>query len=253
MALRPAEYCCGACPLLQGVQIIASCTVASGTYTLLSMLMRGPNDRVAQSETMAAVEFMKMIVHSFALLAGLKGLIGVMFRDPRHLRVLFLYHIVELFTMGIALIVREIEACKELDKIQRLTKSKRTIPCSSARVALFADFCIHAILFLYFAYIIWSLMNHLEAGEMGIRPPLLGGEHELTSMGGTRGDMADPWLLLGQHADAQQSLMQQRAPLNMHGGGANSGPAPFSGAPRRLTEEELPAAEPFRGTPHRLA
>jgi len=255
MPPAPAEHCCGACPLLQGVQIIASYTVVVGTFSLLSLLMKGPQDEPIQSETVQAVEFVEMLFHALAFCAGLKGLIGVMFRDPRRLRVLFFYHIGELLVKGIAFIFREAEACVELKKLQRLHSSAKKMDCQSARIAFLLEFSIHAVLFSYFAYVIWSLITRLESGELGLRTTGLDLEQELAD----RAVLADPWLFMG--AGDTSALLQTRPPLStpLTGGGANSrqqggAPRPFSGAPRNLNERDGQPApnEPFQGTPHRL-
>jgi len=252
MPLQPAESCCGACPLLQGVQIIASYTVVVGTFSLLSLLMKGPADKPVASESMQVVEFLERVYHTLAFFAGLKGLIGVMFRDSRRLRVLFLYHLGELIVKGIAVILREAEACEELRRLQRLHKTAENVDCQTAQIGLLLEFCIHGALFSYFAYVIWSLVSRLESGELGRR----GGLGELDQELAERGVLADPWLFMGS-GDA----LLQRAPLTSTltegagGRGAGSGaPRPFSGVPRNLNErgEQPSPNEPFQGTPHRL-
>mmetsp|Transcript_40052 Transcript_40052/g.101737 ORF Transcript_40052/g.101737 Transcript_40052/m.101737 type:complete len:261 (+) Transcript_40052:105-887(+) len=259
MPLQPAENCCGACPLLQGVQIIASYTVVVGTFSLLSLLMKWPADKPVASESMQVVEFLETVYHTLAFFAGLKGLIGVMFRDSRRLRVLFLYHLGELIVKGIAVIVMEAEACEELRRLQRLHKTAENADCQKARIELFLEFCIHGALFSYFAYVIWSLVSRLESGELGRR----GGLGDLDQELADRGVLADPWLFMGS-SDTQHALLQ-RAPLTStltegagsRGGGRSAGsgaPRPFSGAPRNLNErgEQPSPNEPFQGTPHRL-
>lgn len=254
MPPAPAEHCCGACPLLQGVQIIASYTVVVGTFSLLSLLMKGPADKPIQSETFQAVEFLETAFHTLAFFAGLKGLLGVMFRDPRRLRVLFFYHVGELLVKGIAFIFREAEACEELRKLERLHRSTQKMDCQSARIAFLIEFIIHAMLFSYFAYVIWSLVTRLESGELGLGRTGLDLEQELAD----RAVLADPWLFVG--TGDTSTLLQNRPLLTTPLTGANGrqqggAPRPFSGAPRNLNEGggEPAASEPFQGTPHRLA
>mmetsp|Transcript_77346 Transcript_77346/g.195321 ORF Transcript_77346/g.195321 Transcript_77346/m.195321 type:complete len:217 (-) Transcript_77346:170-820(-) len=215
--------------------------------------MRGPAEKPIQSETVQAVEFLKDVFLTLAFFAGLKGLIGVMFRDPRRLRVLFFYHVGELFVKGIAFIFREAEACVELKKLQRLHSSAKKMDCQSARFFFLLEFSIHAVLFSYFAYVIWSLVTRLESGELGLRRTGLDLEQELAD----RAVLADPWLFMGT-GDAS-ALLQNRPPLSTPLTGANSrqqggAPRPFSGAPRNLNERggEPAPNEPFQGTPHRL-
>jgi len=243
-----------ACPLIQGVQIISSYTVVVGTFSFLSLLMRGPHDEVGETEAMVVVEFAQTIMHTTALFAGLKGILGVLFRDPARLRVLFLYHLCELVLSCVAIVFREVEACDELKKLQQLHKSDAMgkLDCSSARIWMFAMFSTHVLLVAYFAYVIWSLFTRLEAGDMAVRPHLF--EEELANRAG----LADPWLLI-RHGDNSNLPFPPRVPPNRQHGAALGGagaaePAPFSGQPRTLAEQQPLASAPehFRGTPHRL-
>mmetsp|Transcript_9781 Transcript_9781/g.18920 ORF Transcript_9781/g.18920 Transcript_9781/m.18920 type:complete len:248 (-) Transcript_9781:131-874(-) len=246
MLPRPAEHCCGACPLLQGVQIVASYTVVVGMFSLLSLLMRGPAAKhPGPPEMLLFVEWCQTFIHTVALFAGLKGLIGVMFRDPARLRTLLRYHIAELVVSSVGVVLKEVEACEELRKLRQIHKSPK-IDCTSARVLLMVEFAIHAFLFSYFAFVIWSLIARLEAGELGVRPPLLDPEHELADRSG----FSDVWPL-GRTAGDGNSLWMQRVPLS-GGPSAAAGPQPFSGAPRTLSDQQAVAPEPFHGTAHRL-
>lgn len=259
MSPPPAEHCCCACPLLQGVQIIASYTVVVGTYNLLSLLMRGPADEPAQSESLQVVSFLETVYHTLAFFAGLKGLIGIMFRDSRRLRVLFLYNIGDLLVKSVTLIFREAEACDELRKRHSLHPTAVPMNCETARVLVMTEYVIHTALFAYFVYVIWSLITRLESGELGLRRGM-DMDQELAD----RAVLVDPWLFIGA-GDASNSLMS-RAPLvpgapqagaGERGAAAGRGggvPRPFSGAPRNLDErgQQPASSEPFQGTAHRL-
>eukprot|EP00747_Dinoflagellata_sp_TGD_P019142 gnl/TRDRNA2_/TRDRNA2_126972_c0_seq1.p1 gnl/TRDRNA2_/TRDRNA2_126972_c0~~gnl/TRDRNA2_/TRDRNA2_126972_c0_seq1.p1 ORF type:complete len:269 (+),score=36.88 gnl/TRDRNA2_/TRDRNA2_126972_c0_seq1:48-809(+) len=252
--MQPAERCCGSCTLLQGVQIIASYDVVNGAVHVL-WLLTGRSETVAgRSDIAIVVDSVQTFVHAMALLAGLKGLVGAVLRDARRVRMLFVYHVVELIVGCIAIIFRDAEACREIARLQRLHRKNnywQGMDCSSIRGLLFMEFGIHLLLFSYLSYIVWSLAERLQssggAGDLG-RPPLLG-DHELAERG-FGGDGLPPWFLGasgGLDGDMQQ---QQRAPLNLHG---QTGSAPpFSGQPRNLADASIQGPTPFSGTPHRL-
>lgn len=242
-----------------GVQIIASYTVVIGAVNMISLLTGRTSEVAERSETAAVVECVQTFVDSLALLFGLQGLCGVMLRDSRRLRVLFMYHIAEIIVSSIAIIFREAEVCEELARMQKAKKMLK-INCTQASLALFIEFCIHALFFGYFAYITWSAVTRLEAGDLRDRPGALFGvgEYEMAD----RFAFADPfppWWVMG-HPSADASLHHQRVPHR----GPPTGPSPFSGAPRNLAEMQArprepqqplqppPTIEPFAGTPHRL-
>jgi len=244
--LQPAERCCGTCSLLQGVQIISSYTVVVGLFDLLSLLMRGmqPSSETGQSELVSVIQSLQTLLHALGLPAGMKGVLGIMLRDPQRLRVLYYYHFAEILMSCIAVSVREMDLCDELVRLQKLHKPVK-IGCSSARVMIFTGFCIHTLQFTYFAFCIWSLVKRLEDGEFG-RPPFIA-ESELVDHAG----LTDPWLIMARGGNDSSSFLQQRAPLNAQGrASGGSAPQPYAGEPRTLSEQAPP--EPFSGTPHRL-
>eukprot|EP00440_Ansanella_granifera_P072651 gb/GFBE01078838.1/.p1 GENE.gb/GFBE01078838.1/~~gb/GFBE01078838.1/.p1 ORF type:complete len:253 (+),score=44.73 gb/GFBE01078838.1/:1-759(+) len=251
MAPQPAETCCLSCSLLQGVQVIASYTVVVGSFSMLSILVGGPKNTETQSVALTTVDFLQTMVHTLALFAGFKGLIGVLLRDAHRLRVLLLYHVCELLMSCLALIVRLAKGCQQLEHLQKLHKTKLKLDCSSLQASLILEFAIHAALIAYFAFIIWSLATRLEAGELG--QPSLFGDQEMADRTGTLGD---PWLFLQPPGSETSSILfQQRAPLSgvRAGGAGSAGPTPFSGAPRNLDDQQATSSpEPFSGTPYRL-
>lgn len=228
--------------------MLSSYTVVVGGFSVLSLLTGRSREAAGESVLSALIDCVQTFVHSLALLAGLKGLVGIMYRDPRRLRTLLIYHIGEVAMRTVAVVFRVAEACDELKRLQRLHKMMK-IDCASARMALVAEYCIHATLFSYFIYIIWSLIVRLEAGELG-RPQLF--DHELADRAGLT-ESFPPWFFMGHPGGDPNNatlLQQQRTPLNVGGPGA---PQPFSGAPRTLEDPSQPhGIEPFRGTPHRL-
>mmetsp|Transcript_32409 Transcript_32409/g.69424 ORF Transcript_32409/g.69424 Transcript_32409/m.69424 type:complete len:264 (-) Transcript_32409:69-860(-) len=259
----PAETCCWTCPLLQGAQIISSYTVLVGAFSILSLLLQGPDDEVT-SETLQTVNLFDRGFHTLAFCAGMKGMIGVMFRDVRRLRVLLLYLVVEMAVKGVNVIFREVEACDELKRMEALEVERaahsdnahhhhklRFADCSWVRIALFGDFLFHTALFAYFAYILWSLIKRLEAGEfrMSVFADL---EQELAD----RAVLEEPWLWSGQQEGQTDNQNQSRVGAARLAGPAGRGrglPRPFSGAPRNLSEnEEQASLQPFQGTAHRL-
>eukprot|EP00933_Yihiella_yeosuensis_P083238 TRINITY_DN97432_c0_g1_i1.p1 TRINITY_DN97432_c0_g1~~TRINITY_DN97432_c0_g1_i1.p1 ORF type:complete len:255 (-),score=42.23 TRINITY_DN97432_c0_g1_i1:218-982(-) len=253
MAPQPAQTCCMSCSLLQGAQVIASYTVVIGFFSVLSLLM-GPAETESQPMSLTIVDFMVKVVHFIALIAGLKGLVGVVLRDPVRLRVLLTYHVLELFTSVIRLIVQEAKGCEQLERLEELSKTKTKLDCASFQYAMLIQFVIHASLISYFAYIIWSLITRLENGD--ITSALGLGETELGDRSAL--GLGDPWLFVhpSSMGTDPNALLQQRAPLR--GNSGQGAPQPFSGAPRNLGEQQAgtqaqPAAPaPFQGTPHRL-
>jgi hypothetical protein len=196
-----------------------------------------------------------MVMNIFALYAGLKGLIGVVLRDSRRLRVLFMYHIGQLFAILIILVLSEIEACREppinKDPHPQLVTNQETAPtsapvhpldCQTKRNFILVESCIHFVLYAYFAFMLWSLYTRLEAGELSHSS--LFGEHELADQ-----SLGDPWLFVGPPTGVNQSnsILSSLAARSRH-----ASPEPFTGAPQTLQEQPLTAPEPFSGTPYRL-
>ncbi|CAJ1335516.1 unnamed protein product [Effrenium voratum] len=244
MAPSPAETCCLSCSLLQGVQVISTYTVVFGSFNMLIVLMGGPKNVETHSVVLATVEFLRMMVHTFALFAGFKGLIGVLLKDVERLRVLLLYHLCSLVLLCLQLVVVFVKGCQELEMLQKLHRQKEVqrVDCSTYQAQLFVSYMLEAGLMSYFAFIIWSLIVRIEAGELG-EPSLLR-EQELADRA-----LGDPWLFV--HAPGGESasfLRHERA-----------APTPFSGIPRNLDEQMPDAAQaapqapaPFQGTPYRL-
>eukprot|EP00439_Symbiodinium_sp_Y106_P028456 s128_g3.t1 len=243
MAPPPAETCCLSCSLLQGVQVISTYTVVFGSFSMLSVLMGGPRTAETHSVVLATVEFLKMMVNTLALFAGFKGLIGVLLKDVERLRVLLLYHLCYLVMICLELVVGLIKGCQELEMLQKLHPQKeiQKMSCGTFQVHIFAMFLAQGAIMGYFAFIIWSLIVRIEAGEMG-QPSLLR-DQELAERAGALGD---PWLFV----NAPGSDMR---PNEFRGHGP-AGPTPFSGAPRNLEEQSTgpQTTEPFQGTPYRL-
>lgn len=237
--------------------MIASYQVVTGGFSILSLITGRSREAAGESELSAIIDCVQTFVHSLALLAGLKGLVGIMYRDSQRLRILLVYHVGELMMRSVAIVFREVEACRELKRLQELHHDKMAkIDCASARTALFAEYCIHCALFCYFMYMIWSLITRLEAGELG-RPQLF--DHELGQLDRTGlGESMPPWFFMNHQGDTNAGLLQQQRTGLLPGLNAASGnPPPFSGEPRTLEDlhpalGSAPSIQPFRGTPHRL-
>jgi len=141
------------------------------------------------------------------------------------------------------LVVGLIKGCQELEMLQKLHPQKeiQKMSCGTFQVHIFAMFLAQGAIMGYFAFIIWSLIVRIEAGEMG-QPSLLR-DQELAERAGALGD---PWLFV----NAPGSDMR---PNEFRGHGP-AGPTPFSGAPRNLEEQSTgpQTTEPFQGTPYRL-
>ncbi|CAJ1461064.1 unnamed protein product [Effrenium voratum] len=198
MAPSPAETCCLSCSLLQGVQVISTYTVVFGSFNMLIVLMGGPKNVETHSVVLATVEFLRMMVHTFALFAGFKGLIGVLLKDVERLRVLLLYHLCSLVLLCLQLVVVFVKGCQELEMLQKLHRQKEVqrVDCSTYQAQLFVSYMLEAGLMSYFAFIIWSLIVRIEAGELG-EPSLLR-EQELADRA-----LGDPWLFV--HAPGGES------------------------------------------------
>lgn len=266
--IQPAERCCGGCPLLQGVQIIASYSVVMGSFSLLSLLRKEPADGSGESQSLVIVSSMQMLLRTFALFAGLKGLIGICTKTAQPLRVLLFYHVADLALSSVAIILQELDACHELAEVQRMhelaeaqhmhtSKHPPKITCDQARLVLAMGYCIHSFMTGYFAYVIWSLIVRLEADDFLF-------ESELAERGGLGGPWAnDPFVLFGQGSPGDPHNLNgplfHRVPPNapfggpafMGGGGrgawasaaaagGDSGtapPRPFAGEPRNLADQ----------------
>jgi len=287
----PAETCCFSCPLLQGVQIIASYTVVVGVFSLMSMVTKGPaEERAKRHELVELVAFIGMVFHAMAFFAGLKGLVGIILRDPPRLRVLLLYYIGELVVSSLAFIVTATESCDDLarvDNFQNATKQEQhhapaKLDCTSIRLLVVAHFMLHFALFSYFAFVIWSLISRIETGDASFHRSGLDLDEELAE----RAMLSDPWLSIAT-IDPQGTMFQHRMPMaglsssmvprRVASGGI---PQPFSGIPRTMEEDgndaggtaaqnsdhpgsaaqqqqqqpvrQQPLRGPFQGTAHRL-
>merc|ERR1712232_1182891 len=94
--LQPAERCCFRRPLLEGVKLIATDTVVIGVFGVFSFFLNTVR-KDHHSPAYASVVLLQSFANLFGLVAGCKGLMGVMARDPRRLRVLLAYHFAQLF------------------------------------------------------------------------------------------------------------------------------------------------------------
>mmetsp|Transcript_41821 Transcript_41821/g.90639 ORF Transcript_41821/g.90639 Transcript_41821/m.90639 type:complete len:256 (+) Transcript_41821:47-814(+) len=254
MAPSPAETCCLSCTLLQGVQVISTYTVVSGSINMLGLLMNGPRSVPSHSVILATVEFLNMMLHTFALFAGFKGLIGVLLKDVERLRVLMLYHLCALLLLCLERVVGFVKGCQELEMEKKLTNREEILKmdCNTYQARLCLKFVLDAGLMSYFAFIIWSLIVRIEAGELG-EPSLLR-EQELADRA-----LGDPWLFV--QTPGESATFLRREPRG-------HAPTPFSGVPRNLEDQEAQASlqeegqahdrqgrgsvEAFQGTPYRL-
>jgi len=233
--------------------MIASYEVVLGGCSVIYLLTGRSHEAAGESEVSKIVDRVLTFVHSLALLAGLKGLVGILHRDPRRLRMLLFYHVGELAVRSVSLIFREVEACRVASSQERPVDLKRPQEPHHHKVptieTILVEYCIHVVLFGYFIYAIWSLITRLEAGEFG-RSELF--DNELADRTGLGESGLPPsWFFLGAAgSDTNAGLLsQQRTPLNAGGGG----PQPFSGQPRTLNDPlQDQGIEHFRGTPHRL-
>eukprot|EP00812_Abedinium_dasypus_P009876 NODE_3534_length_773_cov_278.782730.p2 GENE.NODE_3534_length_773_cov_278.782730~~NODE_3534_length_773_cov_278.782730.p2 ORF type:complete len:225 (+),score=56.45 NODE_3534_length_773_cov_278.782730:40-675(+) len=206
-------------------------------------LCTSKHDTANMPESIAVVDTVETFVHACAFIAGLKGLIGIMFRDPKRIRMLLIYHIVEVVTSGIVVVFRVAGACEELDRLRQPQAERNLrISCSSVRLALAGEFVLHFCFFSYCIFIIWSLMTRMEAGEFGRGLSLFGSEGLFD-----RTDVNASWLFLPTH---EANAAQQYVPLGVP---VLAVAPPFSGEPRTLAGPTEPCTvDHFRGMPRRL-
>eukprot|EP00434_Breviolum_minutum_P026389 symbB.v1.2.023330.t2/scaffold2128.1/size88402/8 len=174
------------------------------------------------------------------------------------LRVLMLYHLCSLLLMCLELVVGFIKGCQELEMLQKLYHRKELLKmdCNTYQARLCVKFVFEAGLMSYFAFIIWSLIVRIEAGELG-EPSLLR-EQELADRA-----LGDPWLFVQTPGESATFLRRERG---------HPAPTPFSGVPRNLEDAEAQASlqedgqpqsqgqgrqgrgsvDAFQGTPYRL-
>eukprot|EP00928_Gymnodinium_smaydae_P013724 TRINITY_DN14984_c0_g5_i1.p1 TRINITY_DN14984_c0_g5~~TRINITY_DN14984_c0_g5_i1.p1 ORF type:complete len:299 (+),score=53.53 TRINITY_DN14984_c0_g5_i1:111-899(+) len=261
MRLRPASRCCWGRSLLHGVQIIALYTFVLGTCGVLSFFGRVASASDANSDLLA-VECLQNVVHSLGIYAGLKTLIGVMLQDPKRIRVLLVYQLgerlVSLLTLPLAINV----SCLQVEKLHKLNKAMH-VDCNAARTALCTETAFQTILYAYFAYVTWSLVARLEAGDLGLglaaaaspfaeqEPLELGRAPGILRLLGTLPSNADGATENGAgDADgASATRLSQGGPR----AGLRSGLQPFAGAPQTLEDATRQSSpEPFAGTAYRL-
>lgn len=227
--MPPAEQCCCVCSLPQGVQAISWYSVIVGALSMLSLLMNGLVDSPVRSRLEQAVGLLETLFHSLAFFAGLKGLLGVMFRDSKPLRTLLLYHASELVVRSVSFLFREADACSELRRLQILHRAPQDMTCETPRIAMLLTFVVHCATLLYFVYVVWSFIVRLQSGEFG--HPGIGFEDTEAFF---------------RHGGALEAL----------DGAQPAGQAiqPFAGPPRSLREggEGCIVGEAFRGEPQRL-
>jgi len=216
--LPPTQQCCCGCSLQRGVQMIALYSIVVGALTLTSLLIDGTEDNPALTEADELVGMMAMIYQSLALFVGLKGVLGIAFRDMRSVRMLLLYYVVEVIVRSIAFAAREAWACTELRRLQLLREASDELTCETMRSELLVVYLLHIAVLLYFAYVIWSFVVRTESGEHG-------GGAEMESL-----------LVPSSGADRPAASMFQ----------------PYAGVPHSLVEDRLPPSLARPGVPHSL-
>eukprot|EP00435_Cladocopium_sp_Y103_P057329 s819_g19.t1 len=145
-------------------------------------------------------------------------------QEHERLRVLMLYHLCALLLLCLERVVGFVKGCQELEMEKKLTHREEILKmdCNTYQVRLCIKFVLDAGLMSYFAFIIWSLIVRIEAGELG-EPSLLR-EQELADRA-----LGDPWLFV-QTPGAQRS----RCPDTVFRGATKSGRSRSSSiSPRR--------------------
>eukprot|EP00929_Paragymnodinium_shiwhaense_P004771 TRINITY_DN105952_c0_g1_i1.p1 TRINITY_DN105952_c0_g1~~TRINITY_DN105952_c0_g1_i1.p1 ORF type:complete len:257 (-),score=56.89 TRINITY_DN105952_c0_g1_i1:171-941(-) len=252
--LRPAERCCCR-PLQEGVKVISTYTVLMGLFGVMSFFV--DHDFGAHGSAFVVAMTLQQFLNVFGLYAGFKGLMGNVWRDPRRLRVLLFYHVLQILAHFVMIGAEEMEACRMLAYWKQRRHELDNVTCGEVEQQLVFDLVLRTSFLVYCAYIIWSLVARLEAGESFTV------EDELADI--IASDLHDRLV-------AHQMLTPRQTPRRTPGqtrptSGPPPGLTPFSGAPRRLPGEsqvdgealeegiamvEQGPQEPFTGTPHRL-
>lgn len=286
MPLEPADRCWCGCSLLQGVHILAIYTTVLGVFSFVSLLTGPPpieqhghgdhgdhgdgaasSGAVPVSDTAAALKAVTTVVGTFGLVAGMKGIVGVAFRDPGRVRVLFAYHCILLLQSSIMIIFRLTEICDILEKEKKEGKfgeKGKHLDCSTAQMVLIMEFTIHTMVFGYFTFIIWSLAKKLEDARSDIAAGRSFEDHEdsFGPLGLSGGGVGGRFRLWGSPFDgpfgpvSAPSSLQQQMPLNR----PYSESTAFTGEPRHIEEPQVGArrapapapVQPFSGTAYRI-
>eukprot|EP00913_Durusdinium_trenchii_P022056 g20726.t1 len=111
--------------------------------------------------------------------------------------------------------------------LQKITHRKEILKmdCNTYQAQLCVKFVFQAGLMTYFAFIIWSLIVRIEAGELG-EPSLLR-EQDLADRA-----LGDPWLFVQTPGESATFLRRESR-------GHNATPTPFSGVPRNLEDHAV--------------
>mmetsp|Transcript_88428 Transcript_88428/g.247346 ORF Transcript_88428/g.247346 Transcript_88428/m.247346 type:complete len:224 (+) Transcript_88428:105-776(+) len=222
MRIRPARFCCCTCSLLKGVQLIASYTVLVGILSILTLLRKDGTGKAVASEPLRAAALSETAFHTIAFFVGLRALKAVVCCDARRLRTLLFYQVFDLGVAVFVFVVRWVEVCAEWGGLPHPYGLLARLPCGTRRLALVAVFAAGEVLGIHFAYVVWSLVLRIEAGELGPARDRPGAEL----------------------ADVLRAF--------------EAAPPPFFGAPRRLGDVQGAIAgppgptEPFRGRSQRL-
>ncbi|CAE7831486.1 unnamed protein product, partial [Symbiodinium necroappetens] len=122
------------------------------------------------------------------------------------------------------LVVGLIKGCQELEMLQKLHPQNaiQKMSCGTFQVHIFAMFLVQGAIMGYFAFIIWSLIVRIEAGEMG-QPSLLR-DQELAERAGALGD---PWLFVNAPGSDPNSLL--RPNVRVQGSRPSPGPRADAG------------------------
>mmetsp|Transcript_35705 Transcript_35705/g.83584 ORF Transcript_35705/g.83584 Transcript_35705/m.83584 type:complete len:276 (+) Transcript_35705:109-936(+) len=274
--MQPAERCCcGVWPawsLPRGVQLISMYAVIFGTCSLIQLVAEmWPEEHSVQKErgssahqehsdggvmpplpeSVIMMDRLQEVVNSFALLAGLKGLLGLMLREhlqaARQLSFLVSYLTAKaFFTIAVA-IVKVVEACEILRRVQLRERSHqehyKPLSCRTLRIIEVLEYMFVLVVLLYCAYITWSLAERMRTGSvhLGFFSDL---QYELVE---SRGNFeASHWLMTNSGGSAQDYALNPRD--------RSAAPVPFSGAPHTLADQapQQCSMETFQGTPHRL-
>merc|ERR1719356_2240977 len=94
---QPGTMCCGCCPLLWGVRIIAWYTMIAGFHVILNEECP-PIDHMTQQEAnwVLVVYYNWYIINVLGVVIGFRGLIGVKLGDSVRVRELFLYYVLRI-------------------------------------------------------------------------------------------------------------------------------------------------------------
>jgi len=164
--ITPAESCCCGCSLLQGVHTLSVYAMFNGIFSVFALVL-GINNHgrdEEHGERMNTIIATSNLLHTFGIAFGIRGFIGLHTRNPEPLKV-FMWYFPFCWVVDVVITaLRQPYICEEALKPKDLEKECSTLISITWTVIAFQFF-----LYLYFAYVIWSLaQKFLSSGPHGL-------------------------------------------------------------------------------------